>query len=154
MHLAVSRTWSVNCTYSCVARTNVGNIWSIVCVTNRSVVLSVRSSSYEAQIDCWSGKGHVERSVHEIRIPNIDKTCVVSIMSVSIVKNTQPSNLANPAASVIDQHIANLAYASIVVVINGNVLHLNNCSEIIVLNVRVVVVTRIKSHVYKTIAYG
>lgn len=87
MNSSVSRTWSVNRSNCRVARTNVGNIWSVVRVTNWSVVLSVRCCSYEAQVDCWTSKGHVEWSVHEVRIPNIDESCVVSVVSSSVVEN-------------------------------------------------------------------
>jgi hypothetical protein len=78
---------------------------------------------------------------------------VVGVVSVSVVENAQPTNLANPAVSVVDQHISDLTYTAIVIVVNRNVFYLNNCPEIVILNVWIVVVTRVKGHINKSVAH-
>ena len=141
MNLSVTRSWSVGVSDGCVARTHISYIWSVVRVSNRSVVLSVRRCSYKAQIDCWSGKRHIEWSVNEVRIPNIDVACVVSIMPVHIVIHLEATNLTNSTVSVVDKHITDLTYSTVVIVVYRNVLYLNNRPEVVILNIRVVIVS-------------
>jgi hypothetical protein len=102
----------------------------------------------------WSGKCHVERPVHEVRIPNIDVASVVSIVSIAVVVNIQPTHLADPSVPIVaDENITDLAYPSVVIVKDRNVLYLYDSPKIIVLHIRVVIVTRVEGHIHITVTY-
>jgi hypothetical protein len=146
-------TWSVSMSNRCIVRANVGYIWSVVRASKRSVELSVRVCSYEAQVDNRSAKCSVPWSVHEVRIPNIYESRVTCIMTVSVVVNIQPTNLANTSVSVVDENVPNLTRPTMVIVVNRNIFNLNHSTKIIILYVRIVVISRVECCCHVTIAY-
>jgi len=66
--------------------------------------------------------------------------------------NVQSTHLAHPSIAVTDEHITDLIYPTVPVVVHWNVLHLNDRTVVIILHKRVVVVTRIEGHVDEAIA--
>ena len=77
----------------------------------------------------------IERSVHIVRIPNIDESCAVSVYSVRVVKCYEASNTMDSSVPVADINVTYLGNPSIPVVVDRNVFHLDNGSVIIVLHV-------------------
>jgi hypothetical protein len=75
-------------------------------------------------------------------------------MSSSVVVQEKTANLNNSSVPVVDGYITYLAYTAIVIVPDRNVFNLNHRTEIIVLNVRVVVVAGIEGYINKPIADG
>jgi hypothetical protein len=74
-------------------------------------------------------------------------------MTVSVVVNIQPTNLANTSVSVVDENIPNLTHPTIVIVVNRNIFNLNHSTKIIILYVRIIVVSRVECCCHVTIAY-
>ena len=68
------------------------------------------------------------------------------IVSIAVVKDVQSTYLANAPVAVCYLYITDLAYPTVMVIPDGDVLHLDDRPEIVILNVWVVIVSRVETH--------
>lgn len=75
---------------------------------------------------------------------------MMRVMSVIIIKDIKTTYLTYASVPVVDANVSDLAHTTIVIVPNGNVLHLAHSPEIVILYKRVVVISRVETDTYIT----
>lgn len=78
---------------------------------------------------------------------DVDVSCVVT-EHTSVVIHVQSTDSTDPAVVVPYIHISDLGNTAIIIVEYGNVLHLDHCAIIIILDERVIVVAGIEGDAY------
>ncbi len=85
------------------------------------------------------------RSVHIYSVVNIYIACTMRVNAAIVIINIQSANSVYIITTIEYVYISNLTYPSVEIIVNGGVFYLNNRSIIIILNIRSVLVSRIKS---------
>lgn len=134
--------WGIRVTYRSVAWSDVLHIRSVIRVADRRIELTIRVDVYKT--DGWSDERHIEGPVHEIRIPSIDEARMICVVSISVVVQHQTTYSVQPSVTIADLHIPDLAYTTIPIVENRNILHLYHRTVIVILYVGAIVETGIE----------
>lgn len=101
-----------------------------------------------------NGRDHiigVPWAVHIIPVIDIDETRIVRIAVIPVVVDVQSADPTYAAETVITYiDIARLDDPAVIVIVNRGVLDLDHCSIIVILDIRIIVVTRIKTDAHIT----
>src|SRR5690606_6167894 len=94
------------------------------------------------------GEIAVERPVYIMPIVDVDIAGIVA-QGGTVVINVKPSDPTDPSVVIMDFHIADLGDAPIIVIVYGDVLHLDHGPIVIVLDKGIVVITGVEgdSHI-------
>lgn len=143
--------WAVRMTNSGIAWPDVLYIRSVVGVTHWGVELPVWIDVHKT--DGRSYEGCVERPVHKVWVPNVDKARVIGVMTISVVVQHKAAHSIQPSVAITDLHITDLAYTTIPIVENRNIFHLDHRAIIVILYKRAVVVARVESGVHVAVTH-
>ena len=88
----------------------------------------------------------MKRSVHIISVVHINKSGVIIIESPTVIVNKHIAYTIDPVLVIVDIDLADLGDATVVIVINRYVFYLNDRPIIVVLCIRTIVVSGVKSH--------
>lgn len=118
----------------------VETIRPVIGVSNRVVEVAVGGVPNRTESNCRASEPTVPLAIYIASVVDIDEPGVVRKHSSSS-KNLQAADLAYKSISVPDIDSSYLTDSSIMVVVNRDVLDLDHCAVIVVLNVGVVVKT-------------
>jgi hypothetical protein len=121
-------------------------IRAIIGISYRVVEPSVRSVIYQAQSYGRSSKESVPRPIDVKAVVHVDISGVVIIESPAVIVHIHASNTSHPVAAIVYIHITDLGDPTVMIVKNGDVLHLNHGSVIVVLGIGTIIVTGVEGH--------
>ena len=79
----------------------------------------------------------------------IDESGIVGILVVMVIVDVHPTNACHPSKVVVsDKNISGLDYSSVIIVVNRHIFHLYHRTIIVILDIGVIVISRIETDVH------
>ena len=121
---------------------------SAVSISYRGIITSVRSVVNHTIIISWNAIVSVPWPVYIASVVNVYIASTMGKYVTSVVMYIKTAYTRHVTKIiVVDVNVSNLTYASVIIIKNRGVFYLDNSSKLVVLYIRVIIVTRIKTNV-------
>ena len=83
----------------------------------------------------------MEWAIYVMPVVHVYKSPLMAIMAIMVIVHIQTTNSGYSSTVIVDIYFSNLTYPSVIIIIYRNILNLDNCTVIVILNIGVIIIT-------------